>query len=130
MMLAMTERLQDALAGIDDVIEGDSAFQAGLAYWVNGTEIAHFEGAHVIDIRLTRGQIRIRRDQLRADPRVTLRPGSSDWLMVEFRSAADEAFVIELARVAAAAHRPADGTPPRLPPTGRSLARRKHFHQR
>jgi hypothetical protein len=130
MMLAMTERLQDALAGLDDVIEGDSAFQPGLAYWVNGTEIAHFEGAHAIDIRLTRGQIRIRRDQLRADPRVTLRPGSSDWLTVEFRSAADEAFVIELARVATAAHRPADGAPPRLPPTGRSLSRRKRFHQR
>jgi hypothetical protein len=37
-------------------------------------------------------------------------------------------FVVELARVAAAAHRPADGAPARLPPTARSLARRKHFH--
>ena len=128
MMLAMAERLQDALAGIDGVVERDSAFQEGLACWVNGTEIAHFEGEHAIDIRLTRGQIRVRRDQLRADPRVILRSSSSDWLTVEFRSAADEAFVIELARVAAAAHSPADGAPARLPPTGRSLARRKHFH--
>ena len=127
-MLAMTERLQDALAEIDGVVESDSAFQEGLACWVNGTEIAHFEGEHAIDIRLIRGQIRARRDQLRADPRVILRSSSSDWLTVEFRSAADEAFVIELARVAAAAHRPAAGTPARLPPTGCSLARRKHFH--
>ncbi len=69
-----------------------------------------------------------RRDQLRGDPRVTLRSSSSDWLMVEFRTPADEAFVIELAGIAAAAHRPADGVPARLPPTGRALARRKHFH--
>ena len=79
MMLAMAE-LQDALAGIDGVVESDSAFQDGLAYWVNGTEIAHFEGEHAIDLRLTRSQIRARRDQLRADPRVVLRPSSSDWL--------------------------------------------------
>ena len=128
MMLAMTERLQDALAGIDGVVESDSAFQEGLACWVNGTEIAHFEGEHAIDIRLSRGQIRARRDQLRADPRAILRSSSSDWLTVEFRSAADEDFVIELVRAAAAAHRPADGAPARLPPTGRSLARRKRFH--
>ncbi len=128
MMLAMTERLRDALAAIEGVVESDSAFQEGLAYWVNGTEIAHFEGRHAIDLRLTRGQIRARREQLRADPRVILRSGSSDWLTVEFRSAADEAFVIELAGAAAAAHRPADGAPARPPPTGRSLARRKHFH--
>jgi Family of unknown function (DUF5519) len=128
MMLAMTERLQDALAGIDGVVESDSAFQEGLACWVNGTEIAHFEGEHAIDIRLSRGQIRARRDQLRADPRAILRSSSSDWLTVEFRSAADEDVVFELVRAAAAAHRPADGAPARLPPTGRSLARRKRFH--
>jgi hypothetical protein len=128
MMLAMTERLRDALAAIEGVVESDSAFQDGLACWVNGTEIAHFEGVHAIDIRLTRGQIRARREQLRADPRVILRSGSSDWLTVEFRSAADEAFVIELASAAAAAHRPTDGAPARLPPTGSALARRKHFH--
>jgi hypothetical protein len=128
MMLTMTERLRDALAGIDGVVESDSAFQDGLACWVNGTEIAHFEGERAIDIRLTRRQIRARRDQLRGDPRVTLRSSSSDWLMVEFRTAADEAFVIELAGLAAAAHRSADGVPARLPPTGGALARRKHFH--
>jgi hypothetical protein len=62
MMLAMAERLQDALAGIDDVVESDSAFQEGPACWVNGTEIAHFGGEHAIDIRLTHGQIGVRRD--------------------------------------------------------------------
>ena len=128
MMLTMNGQLRDALAGIDGVVESESAFQDGLACWVNGTEIAHFEGEHAIDLRLTRGQIRARRDQLRADPRVILRSSSSDWLTVEFRSAADEAFVIELARAAAAAHRPTDGSPARLPPTGGALARRKHFH--
>jgi hypothetical protein len=128
MMLVMTERLRDALAGIDGVLESDSAFKEGQAFWVDGTEIAHFEGEHAIDIRLTRGQIRARRTELRADPRVLLRSSSSDWLTIEFRSAADEAFVIELAGVAAAVHRPADGAPARLPPSGGSLARRKHFH--
>jgi hypothetical protein len=124
----MTDRLAAALCRLDGVAESDSAFKAGPGFWVNGTEIAHFEGQRAIDLRLTWAQIRARRDQLRADPRVTLRSSSSDWLTVEFGTAADETFVLELAEIAAAAHRAPSDAAPLLPPTAAALARRRRFH--
>jgi len=124
----MTDTLAAALCQIDGVVEGDSAFKDGPGFWVGGTEIAHFEGEHALDLRLTRAEIRARRAELRADPRVALRASSSDWLTVECRTAADERFVLRLAEVAAAAHRPADGSPPVPPPSGAALARRRRFH--
>jgi Family of unknown function (DUF5519) len=48
------DRLREALCQVDGVIESESAFKDDLAFWVNGKEIAHFEGDHAIDIRLTR----------------------------------------------------------------------------
>jgi Family of unknown function (DUF5519) len=127
-LAGMRDRLSAALCRIDGVAESDSAFKDGPGFWVNGKEIAHFEGASAMDLRLTRAEIRARRAQLRADPRVTLRSSSSDWLTVEFVAATDEAFVLELAEIAAAAHRPAAGSAPLLPPTGGALARRRRFH--
>jgi Luciferase len=128
MMRAMSSRLTDALCRIPGVVEAESAFKDGPAFWVNGTEIAHFESEHAIDLRLTRAQIRDRRARLRADGRVRLRASSADWLTVEFSSLQDEEFVCELAEVAAAAHRPAPGTTPLPPPAGPALQRRKRFH--
>ena len=123
----MTSRLRNALAAIEGVVESDSAFQKGLAYWVNGKEIAHFEGP-AIDIRLTREVIRQRRQDLKADPRVHLRRSGSDWLEVAFTSPEDDEFVIELVQAAAAAHRAPPGTLVAPPPTGSDLARRRRFH--
>ena len=123
----MTSRLRNALAAIEGVVESDSAFQEGLAYWVNGKEIAHFEGP-AIDIRLTREVIRQRRQDLKADPRVHLRRSGSDWLEVAFTSPEDDEFVIELVQTAAAAHRAPPGTLAAPPPTGPDLARRRRFH--
>ena len=85
-MAGMSERLAAGLCRIEGVVEGESSFKDGPAFWAGGKEIAHFEGAHAIDLRLTRAQIRARRDELRADARVVLRSASSDWLTVEFRT--------------------------------------------
>jgi hypothetical protein len=124
----MTDTLAAGLCRIGGVAEGDSAFKDGTGFWVNGTEIAHFDGPNAIDLRLTRAEIRARRAVLRDNPRVTLRASSSDWLTVEVSTPADEDFVLELAEIAAAAHRPRDGSAPQLPPTGAALARRRRFH--
>jgi hypothetical protein len=128
MMRAMNSRLTDALCRIPGVVEAESAFKDGPAFWVNGKEIAHFESAHAIDLRLTRAQIRERRERLREDRRVRLRASSADWLTVEFSSAEDEDFVLELAEVAAAAHHPPPGATALPPPAGQDLQRRKRFH--
>ena len=77
------DRLPAALAAIEGVDEGESAFRDGPALWVNGKEIAHFDGPDVVDIRLTAAVIRSRRAELREHPSVTLRRSSSaDWLEV------------------------------------------------
>jgi hypothetical protein len=127
-MGGVSDRILRELGQIDGVIEASSAFKDGPALWVNGKEIAHFEGERAIDLRLTLAEIRARRADLRADPRVSLRSASSDWITVEFTAPEDEAFVRELTEIAAAAHRPGDGGPGRLPPAGADLARRRHFH--
>ena len=126
--MAMSETLAAALCRIDGVVEAESAFTSGPAFWVNGKEIAHFDSDGAIDLRLTRAAIRTRRAALRADPRVTLRATASDWLTIEFCCPQDEEFVCGLAEVAAAAHRPTDGSAPLPPPVGADLARRRRFH--
>jgi len=96
---------------------------------VNGKEVAHFDADDVLGIRLTRGVIRERRAELQADPRVELRPSSSsDWLEVRIGKAADIEFVAGLVELAAGQHRPAEGEPAKLPPTGPDLERRRRFH--
>jgi hypothetical protein len=124
----LTDRLRDAIAGLDGVIESESMFKAAPAYWVNGKEVAHFDGDGVIDIRLTRALIRARRAELRADQRVELRSSSSDWLSVRVTEPEDVTFAAQLARDAAGAHRAPPGTTPKPAPSGSDLARRKHFH--
>jgi hypothetical protein len=118
---AEVARMFAAMEGVD---ASPSMFGDGPGWWVNGKEIAHLEGG-VLDLRLTRDEIRSRRDELRADDRITLRSGTSDWIDV---SVVDLALVTRLAEVAAAVHRAPQGVTPKAPPTGRELERRRRFH--
>lgn len=70
----LAEHLREAIARLDGVTESESMFKDGLAYWVNGKEVAHFDAGQTIDIRLTRDLIRSRRAELRADPRYGCAP--------------------------------------------------------
>jgi len=110
----MTEPIRAALAAIDGVVESGSRYKPDPAYWVNGTEIAHFENETVLDVRLTRATIRTHRESLRSDPAVTLRPGSSDWLSVD-AEVCGLAGVVRLVELAAAVHRAPPGVTPRPP---------------
>jgi hypothetical protein len=125
----MTQDLRDAMAALEGVAESPSMFKDDdLAYWVHGKEIAHFEGAGVVDIRLTRGVIRSRRQALVADHRVDLRDSGSDWVTVRFSLPEDRGFVLEMVEEAAAIHRPPPGVTAEPPPTGPELERRRRFH--
>jgi hypothetical protein len=105
-----TESLRATLAAIEGVEEKASRFNGGVAFWVGGMEICHFDDADVVDIdvvdiRLTAPSIRARRSELRANPAVTLRASSSaDWLEVSLKTADDELLCIELVNAAARAH--------------------------
>ena len=125
---AVRKHLVPLLRRIDGVVESPSAFGAGDAYWCNGTEIAHFDSADVVDLRLTRSVIRELRPALRDDARVQLRKGSSDWIEVRVTASSDIAFVVELAERAAAAHRAGAGETAKAPPVGADLERRRRFH--
>jgi hypothetical protein len=108
---APLDRLLDGLAKLDGVSCAPSQFSDRPAYWVNGKEIAHVEGAnergdsHSLDLRLTRAQISARRARLKADPRVTLRRSGGDWLELRVASAEDVAFGLELCALAVEAHK-------------------------
>jgi hypothetical protein len=120
--------LHSRIGEIDGVMPSGSMFTGGDAYWVNGKEIAHFEGDGEIEIRLTKAVIRERRPEFKADPRVELRPSGADWITVHFAAAADADFVVALVAIAADAHRPPAGTMAKPPPTGADLRRRQRFH--
>ena len=95
---------------------------------MNGTQIAHWRDPWTLELRLTKRVISERRAELKQDPRVTLRRGSSDWLMLRFDSRDDVIFAARLAIAAADAHRPPDGVPLKPPPEGAALERRRRFH--
>jgi Family of unknown function (DUF5519) len=122
----MREALLQRIRSLSSVAVSEGAFAPGEAVWVGKREIAHFDSAGTFDIRYTRERIRLRRRELRADPRVVLRSGSSDWIEVTLRSEGDVDFALTLLEDAIAANRPS--APPGPPPTGRELDRRRRFH--
>jgi hypothetical protein len=113
-------------AAIEGAALGEGAFSPGPAIWVGKREVAHFDGAHALDVRLTKAVIQGRRAQLKDDDRVSLRRSSSDWLEVRLSSDSDAAFAFALVDEAVAANLAT--AKPGLPPTGEELARRRRFH--
>lgn len=124
----LRRRMRKSLLGIDGVVESPGIFYEEDAFWVNGKQIAHFREDDVLELRLTRRAISAQRARLKDDPRVELRAGSSDWIRIHFISDADLGFVLELAEVAADAHRASPGVPSQPPPVGQDLERRRRFH--
>jgi hypothetical protein len=122
----MQDELMKRLGRLDGVVVAEGAFSPGPALWVGKREIAHFDGDHTLDVRLTKSVIAGRRPALRADDRVVLRPGSSDWLEARIESPEDAEFAISLVVDAVAANRKT--APPGSPPTGAELQRRRRFH--
>ncbi|MEX2227035.1 MAG: luciferase family protein [Dehalococcoidia bacterium] len=127
-MNPLQKRIRGSLLAIDGMIESEGAFGHGQAFWVNGKQVAHFDGSDTIELRITRAVFSEHRDRLKGDARVMRHSASSDWIDVRFSAGGDVALVIELAELAAAAHRAARGTTPKPPPEGADLARRKRFH--
>jgi Family of unknown function (DUF5519) len=119
------ETFLDRSAKLDGVVVAEGTFGPGPALWVGKREVAHFDDEDTLDIRLTKAQIRARRSEFKADDRVGLRPGSSDWLEVQVRDASDVDFALSLVHDAITANVPT--APVGHPPTGADLARRRRF---
>ena len=99
----MNEWIRDLILRGGQVAEMPSRYKDDDAFWLDGREIAHFEGDQVLDLRLTRSVISARRATLKSDPRVELRPGS-DWVTVRV-GRADAALLDELVQWAIDANR-------------------------
>jgi hypothetical protein len=127
-MNSLQTQVWEALGRVPGMLEGESVFSSGAAYWVNRKQVAHVTDNGELELRLTKPVIRELATTLKSDSRVELRRGPSDWVILHPASAADIDFVIGLATRAADAHLPADGRPIRPPPTGPDLARRRRFH--
>lgn len=127
----LTSELWRALAEVDGFAEGASIFSdddRNRAYFVNGTEVAHLHERDELELRLTRKVISANRPRLKPDTRVDLRRSGSDWIELQVSRREDIAFALELAEMAAAAHRPPPGVTAKGPPVGAELARRRRFH--
>ncbi|HEY3010191.1 MAG TPA: luciferase family protein [Micromonosporaceae bacterium] len=121
--------LRDALAAVDGVVESPSMFSDDDGYWVNGKEIAHFEGPGALGVRLTRAEIRATTGLFAGDDGpVRRRAPSSDWVVVDVGTPEGVELALNLARRAAAVHAPADGESAAPPPTGSRLASLRRFH--
>lgn len=130
MASAALKRTWKALGAVDDFVLGEDIFGADgdPAYWVNATQVANLVEDHGLALRLTRKVISANRARLKADDRVDLLRSGGDWIGLTIKKPADTELALELAELAAAAHRPSDGSPCKPPPTGADLARRKRFH--
>lgn len=126
----MTDRRLLFLEGCCDLAVGvgvgEGAFGPGPALWVGQRDVAHFDDASTLDVRLTKAVIRSRRDELSSEDRVTLRGAGSDWLEIRIGSDDDLGWARALVLDAVAANLPT--AKPGLPPTGPELARRRRFH--
>jgi predicted DNA-binding protein (MmcQ/YjbR family) len=87
---------------IPGVVERESRFAPKPAWWIDGREFMHADGA-VLDIRLTKPEIRAHRELLRTDDRIELR--ASDWLTFEVRAASDVGDAVDLIQMAVDANR-------------------------
>jgi hypothetical protein len=125
---ALRDRVRRSLLAIDGIVESAGVFNEGDAFWVDGTQVAHFMDDTLVEIRLTKGEISARRATLRADTRVELRRSASDWLKLHLTSPKDADLAAELVAIAAAAHRAPAGATAKPPPIGAALERRRRFH--
>src|SRR3954447_6376056 len=91
----------------DGAAIGEGAFSPGSALWVGKREVAHFDDERTLDIRLTKAEIRRRRNELNSDERITLRSSSSDWLECSIKSDDDVEWAVSLVVAAVEANKPA-----------------------
>ncbi len=101
--MSLDAELSQRLLGLEALDQRPSRFGGKDAFFVGKREVAHFEGPGVLDLRLTRREIRSRKDELSADARATLR-GSSDWVELAWFEPEDLDWVLELVEAAIAAN--------------------------
>ncbi len=101
----VAETLDVKIRALPSVQSTKSRWGHQTAYVIGEREFAHFHRQNEIDVRLTRAVQRKMRVDLREDPRVKLRPGSSDWITITLATEEDLDFAFELVKQARNANR-------------------------
>lgn len=96
---SLKEQLTARLLTLPEIVPAISPkYPDFLGFRHQGKEFAHFHGDNTLDLRYGKSRIRARKPELGEDPRVILRRSVSDWMEVEFRSAADVEFIVGLVK--------------------------------
>ena len=98
--MKVAESLDVKIRALPGVERKMSRWGHATAYIVGEREFAHFHRQDQIDVRLTTAVQRKMRVALREDPRVKLRPGSSDWITITLAIEGDLEFALELVKLA------------------------------
>ena len=93
--LEFFESLSDEAAG---TAVGEGAFSPGPALWLGKREVAHFDDEHTLDVRLTKSEIRRRRNELSAHDGIRMRGPGSDWVEIRVETDEDIARATEMVR--------------------------------
>ena len=94
--MTVRQELEQRLAALPGVVRRPSRYGHGVSYFTRGREIAHFHGDTRMDVRLTKEEIRLRKEGRTLDPRIRTRGPSAEWAEVHVETESDIAFAVAL----------------------------------
>ena len=94
--MTVRQELEKRLREIPGVELGPSRYGHGASYFTGSREIAHFHGETRMDVRLTKEEIRLRKEEGTLDQRLRTRGPSAEWVEVHVHTERDIPFLIAL----------------------------------
>jgi len=88
--------LEKRIIELPGVEQRPSRYGHGASYFTGGREIAHFHGETRMDVRLTKEEIRLRKEEGTLDPRIRTRGPSAEWAEVHVETESDIPFAVGL----------------------------------
>ena len=94
--MTVREELERRLEQLPGMERGPSRYGHGSSYFTGGREIAHFHGETRMDVRLTKEEIRFRKEEGPLDPRIKTRGPSAEWAEVHVEKLSDIPLAVAL----------------------------------
>ena len=94
--MTVRQELEKRLIELPGVERKPSRYGHGASYFTGGREIAHFHGETRMDVRLTKEEIRLRKEEETLDPRIRTRGPCAEWAEVHVETERDIPFAVAL----------------------------------
>jgi hypothetical protein len=94
--MTVRQELEKRLNELPGIERRPSRYGHGASYFTGGREIAHFHGETRMDVRLTKEEIRLRKEEGTLDRRLRTRGPSAEWAEVHIEKESDILFAIAL----------------------------------